>query len=384
MSIALNKVIFAFILVLTVSCGKHINKISTALSSSALLEQKCASNSVPAEEVTIELETLYNNFLKKNSLTYFYIPPKNYDYQTPMVVNLTEMKSSLDRIKTEMSDDTYLQANYTTIALEVYYLFQGAMRYESSKCSLIQLSAKKINDITPYMNMKALCIDKENADICSVETLLNLNEDETNIITKNSAQMCGVLADCKINFSAEAEVAVQKRFQAENFNKLFQLRDSHLKFNCQKEDDIVTMNIKVLKADWDAEKLKALTSFVSETWSRSNFKLSIEIVTENTGDVIQIIPTTRTVSYVPDNNNRQIYLGQLLDNFTMKSVLAHEFGHVLGFPDCYTEFYDSEKKSLIYYEISRENTNLMCSLKSGVSVPGDYLDQLTQKSCLFN
>ncbi|MBC7397859.1 MAG: hypothetical protein H7333_10495 [Bdellovibrionales bacterium] len=48
-----------------------------------------------------------------------------------------------------------------------------------------------------------------------------------------------------------------------------------------------------------------------------------------------------------------------LDQEDSISTIQHEFGHVLGFPDCYVEFYDSSEKMMITYSLSEKN--LMCN-----------------------
>jgi len=50
---------------------------------------------------------------------------------------------------------------------------------------------------------------------------------------------------------------------------------------------------------------------------------------------------------------------QSTDEFESKWMIKHEFGHVLGLPDCYHEFYDVETKSYINYQL--DSTNIMCS-----------------------
>lgn len=47
-------------------------------------------------------------------------------------------------------------------------------------------------------------------------------------------------------------------------------------------------------------------------------------------------------------------------------VMAHEFGHVIGYSDCYSEFWDSDEESFVYYVI--DETNRMCAL-SGETLP---------------
>ncbi len=48
-----------------------------------------------------------------------------------------------------------------------------------------------------------------------------------------------------------------------------------------------------------------------------------------------------------------------LQHYSTRWTIRHEFGHVIGFPDCYLEFYDSEKEVMINYQL--DITNLMCS-----------------------
>ncbi len=48
-----------------------------------------------------------------------------------------------------------------------------------------------------------------------------------------------------------------------------------------------------------------------------------------------------------------------LTEYGVQWTIRHEFGHVLGFPDCYIEFYDTDEKVMINYQL--DTTNLMCS-----------------------
>ena len=50
---------------------------------------------------------------------------------------------------------------------------------------------------------------------------------------------------------------------------------------------------------------------------------------------------------------------QALNEYDSTWTIRHEFGHVLGFPDCYVEFYDEEAGLMINYQI--DTSNLMCS-----------------------
>ncbi|HVJ64985.1 MAG TPA: hypothetical protein VM901_07000 [Bdellovibrionota bacterium] len=48
-----------------------------------------------------------------------------------------------------------------------------------------------------------------------------------------------------------------------------------------------------------------------------------------------------------------------LSEYDVQWTIRHEFGHVLGFPDCYVEFYDEPAQEMVNYQI--DTTDLMCS-----------------------
>lgn len=48
-----------------------------------------------------------------------------------------------------------------------------------------------------------------------------------------------------------------------------------------------------------------------------------------------------------------------LNDYETSWTIRHEFGHILGFPDCYVEFYDAKNEVMINYQIDIDN--LMCS-----------------------
>ncbi len=48
-----------------------------------------------------------------------------------------------------------------------------------------------------------------------------------------------------------------------------------------------------------------------------------------------------------------------LTEYNVQWTIRHEFGHVLGFPDCYIEFYDAPHSEMVNYQLDIEN--LMCS-----------------------
>lgn len=61
-----------------------------------------------------------------------------------------------------------------------------------------------------------------------------------------------------------------------------------------------------------------------------------------------------------------------LTEYDVRWTIRHEFGHVMGFPDCYVEFYDSTENLMVSYQL--DITNLMCSRRG--KLQKIHVDQL--------
>jgi hypothetical protein len=48
-----------------------------------------------------------------------------------------------------------------------------------------------------------------------------------------------------------------------------------------------------------------------------------------------------------------------LNDYSNRWTIRHEYGHTLGFPDCYVEFYDIDREMIVNYQLDLDN--LMCS-----------------------
>lgn len=51
-----------------------------------------------------------------------------------------------------------------------------------------------------------------------------------------------------------------------------------------------------------------------------------------------------------------------IEELSSQSTIRHEFGHVLGFPDCYIEFYDEQENAYVTYSL--DTKDLMCNSAS--------------------
>ncbi len=116
-----------------------------------------------------------------------------------------------------------------------------------------------------------------------------------------------------------------------------------------------------------------LKTNVEEEWKFSGFELLVNFVPQNSIAPFLVFEkgvtphvsgkTWNSITMDPDYS---------LDDYDTQWTIRHEFGHVLGFRDCYLEFYDKSAKEMIYYTI--EPDNLMCAW--GGKLQQSHVDEL--------
>jgi hypothetical protein len=387
------RIIFLLLIILGLSsCGKSLNSPvgREAFSQNlafTLMEHQCVNDaSVPSElfkNITLLLQNAVNN---NPAQLYSTGVPLLFDFLHPMVVSLAGLQNEYNLIAANPAIHSIDQ---------ILNLYNKAQRFEDLRCSLNGLAEKQKNDIRPFYNLFHTCLKENINGDCSENEYAN-----NPLVSNDILSLCEAFytkAHCQAEFNLSHKennltALVEKyrqRFSDEKIDTLFRLKTDHLSFVCQKENApsagtlATTMTIPVFAPSMDQVLLKNLLSNAERVWNSERLKLKFEIVTSASAQAVEVISITRGISHVFNEDSHKIYLNSSLPNDQIARVFAHEFGHVLGFPDCYIEFFDTSKKELVYYEIAERNTNIMCSMKSSVRVPADYFVQLEQSSCLF-
>lgn len=162
--------------------------------------------------------------------------------------------------------------------------------------------------------------------------------------------------------------------------KEFFMTNGNEKFRCHKRKDQTYLVVNLTSATYSAQELLVLGKFLSEKWSNETFKVVVDL-NENK-NIVNVVSTEGRVSFVKSSDQRTIFLSNIADLNEKGNVFAHEFGHVLGFPDCYLEFYHKKSKSIVFYELEHAN-NLMCRVTLESKVTADYFKQIQEKVCSF-
>ena len=151
--------------------------------------------------------------------------------------------------------------------------------------------------------------------------------------------------------------------------------NKYLPYAEQTYKDFFTVKSVRQELKWNTDKTKITQDFilpslmpianwlktnVEEEWKALNFELLVNYIAQNdSAPYIQF--ESGVTPHVSGSTWNKITMdpNYSLDDFSTQWTIRHEFGHILGFPDCYLEFYDPKKKEMIYYTI--EPDNLMCA-----------------------
>ena len=152
----------------------------------------------------------------------------------------------------------------------------------------------------------------------------------------------------------------------ENFETFFKIQQKMDFLHWSSSDEFI-MDVK--KPD-NQDVATFFTSAVERYWKlNDDFNVKIDFEETNNNRLASINIVENTIAHVL--NFRTLYISHN-DLYYNPQTVAHEAGHLLGFPDCYLEYVDETSNEAVYYEIN--NHNIMCSLSG--SVESIHFDEL--------
>lgn len=100
---------------------------------------------------------------------------------------------------------------------------------------------------------------------------------------------------------------------------------------------------------------------IEDEFRWNNWALKLNFIETDSLDTTHVVFVPGSTPHVNDLAGSEITMdaNAPLSEYDVQWTIRHEYGHVLGFPDCYIEFYDEDEESIVSYQL--DVTNLMCS-----------------------
>lgn len=110
---------------------------------------------------------------------------------------------------------------------------------------------------------------------------------------------------------------------------------------------------------------------IEDEWRWGNWRLALDFRATGGADMTHVRFEAGATPHVDGIAGSEITMdgNRNIGEYMSRWTIRHEYGHVLGFPDCYLEFYDDDAEVMISYQL--DITNLMCS-RRGKLQQGHY------------
>ncbi|MES2527284.1 MAG: hypothetical protein V4598_09355 [Bdellovibrionota bacterium] len=107
--------------------------------------------------------------------------------------------------------------------------------------------------------------------------------------------------------------------------------------------------------------LSFLRDNIEDEWKWEGWQLKLNFVDSEDPTMTHIVWEEGATPHVDNAPGTTITMdaNTPLSEYDVQWTIRHEYGHVIGFVDCYHEFYDEEEEAFVSYQL--DVTNLMCS-----------------------
>ncbi|RZA06512.1 MAG: hypothetical protein EOP11_10205 [Proteobacteria bacterium] len=264
-------------------------------------------------------------------------------------------------------------AEYIAWSFKLDRVYQGAARWRTMQGYLSYLTGQRKQDIRGYYYLNRLA-DRGNA-------LRNY----ANLDAKKKAEikdaLVGVCYNGAIATVASCERDVNERIQAGGdlnslyakweaksagvYNKFFQIPAGAARRGFRWETSATGTVFTTPFTDPGKEDVRRfLQDNIQDEWRFGNWKLLLPFTTANGAPEVVFEPGVTPHVNGLGGDTITMNASQPLTEYDAQWTIRHEFGHVLGLPDCYVEFYVPERKVIVNYQIDIDN--IMCSRRGHV------------------
>lgn len=284
------------------------------------------------------------------------------DLQKAMPQALAKIIFSIDPLPSDLPGTV---ADYIKWGLEVDRVYQIAARWKMYEPYMDYLIDNSTSDIRGYYF------------ITTTPGLLNSLKDWSKVPAADKSKITIWLSQVCLNDLKDITQCQTLTNTAVQANKAFDFFNEHKKAGEKilREMMYIPNDGKFSSLEWTTNSIaevpfvdprdQAMRSYLLDNiqteWKLfPTFALHVLFVPESQYGV-KVIWQPGVTPHVPGLGSNTIYMdaNAPISEYDVQWTIRHEFGHVLGFPDCYIEFYDTHLKAIVGYQI--DTTDLMCS-----------------------
>jgi hypothetical protein len=263
--------------------------------------------------------------------------------------------------------------DYITAARELDRVYQSALRWRTMAPWLSYLAERRHQDIRGWYFLSRLegrteklanftrQDDAFKAQVRDWLTGLCYNSDDGDTIDSCARSVDSLIsrgADLNAYYDAKAPAA------AEIYNGYFAIPEGaarrEIRFEAGEHPRLIAPFADPGRDDYR----HFLQDNIQDEWRFQNWHLELPFSNERNIPHVEFLPGV--TPHVNDLGGDTITMNstQPLTEYDAQWTIRHEYGHVLGFPDCYVEFYVPERRVIINYQFDIEN--LMCSRRGHI------------------
>lgn len=269
-----------------------------------------------------------------------------------VITSRAELPSSI-----KIDDQTFIEH-----ARKLDRNYQAAARYKSVDRYRASYIEEANRDVRGYYYLK-----KNNISENDLYDLSHYSQDEKQKIENALTLVC-------LN-SLKNLKRCQKEFEkASEKNELFNFYKMHIMESKKNWDEFFKIPKYAIREDinWSgkaatipfniptiAKFIPYLRNNVEDEFKWHGWKLEIIFGNYPSAPYLKFEPGV--VPHVNELGGNEIVMdsNQPIEEYESQWTIRHEFGHILGLPDCYHEFYDVKAKAYVNYQL--DTTDLMCS-----------------------
>lgn len=300
-------------------------------------------------------------------------PPDQPSEYSPAIVGerLDKLKADMPKAMKEVIVDGKPLTQQLPVPVEEFIewgrktdrIYQTALRWKNAQPWLSWYETARAKDIrgiffftkmdaterTAKLTNPAALTEKEQSDFSDWLTSMCLNNGASLAVCRGHVQRAIESGQSLLPMFEAYETGATHVY---NLNFTVQHARSDVKFDSQNLVEVP------FRTPHDPKILAFVRDNIEDEWRSGTWALKL-IFNLSAATQIQFVPGATPNVNGLGGNIITMNAEQPITEYDAQWTIRHEYGHVLGLPDCYVEYYDSERAVMVTYQIDIDN--LMCS-----------------------